>query len=136
MIVDTSALLAIAWHERGHERLLDALGAGGFHVPAPVLIEIDRVAMRRGITNRSAINDFIERLREDGRVGEPFTDEDARIAVAANERFGTGNGRGGTLNLLDLMVYAVAKRMGLPILCTGKDFAATDAAIHPASRID
>ena len=40
----------------------------------------------------------------------------------------------GTLNLLDLMVYAVAKRTERPILCTGKDFTTTDADIHPASR--
>ena len=45
-----------------------------------------------------------------------------------------GNSKGGKLNLLDLMVYAVAKRTGRPILCTGRDFASTDADIHPASR--
>ena len=45
-----------------------------------------------------------------------------------------GNSKGGKLNLLDLMVYAVAKRTGRPILCTGRDFASADADIHPASR--
>jgi ribonuclease VapC len=39
------------------------------------------------------------------------------------------------LNLLDLMVYAVAKERGMPLLCTGNDFATTDLAIHPASRV-
>ncbi len=62
--------------------------------------------------------------------------EDAHLAEAANEAHGTGNHRGGTLNLLDLMVYGMAKRTGRPILCTGRDFAATGIAIHPASRID
>jgi ribonuclease VapC len=38
--------------------------------------------------------------------------------------------------MLDLMVYGMAKTMSLPILCTGKDFSVTDAAVHPASRID
>jgi ribonuclease VapC len=46
----------------------------------------------------------------------------------------SANGRGGRLNLLDLMVYAAARRTGLPILCTGADFAASGAAVHPASR--
>lgn len=36
--------------------------------------------------------------------------------------------------MLDVMVYCLARRLGRPILCTGRDFAATDAAIHPASR--
>ncbi len=37
--------------------------------------------------------------------------------------------------MLDLMVYAIAKTPDLPILCTGTDFSATDARIHPASRV-
>ena len=65
----------------------------------------------------------------------PFTIDHARAAATANFRFGTGNGTGGSLNLLDLMVYGCAKILERPILCTGRDFAATDAAIHPASRI-
>ena len=45
-----------------------------------------------------------------------------------------GNSKGVKLDLLDLMVYAVAGRTGPQILCTGRDFASTDADIHPASR--
>lgn len=59
----------------------------------------------------------------------------ALAAIVGNERYGSGNGSGGLLNLLDLMVYGAAIETGLPILCTGNDFAATDAMIHPASRI-
>lgn len=65
---------------------------------------------------------------------EPFTAEDAEIAGEANRAHGKGNGKGGTLNLLDLMVYAMARRLAEPILCTGRDFAATGIDIHPASR--
>jgi ribonuclease VapC len=67
-----------------------------------------------------------------GRV--PFTNEHARIASAANLRYGKGAGAGGSLNLLDLMVYAVAKERGAPLLCNGNDFGTTDLALHPASR--
>ena len=59
----------------------------------------------------------------------------ARLSVEANIRYGSGNGKGGKLNLLDLMVYAAAKALDMPILCTGYDFMSTDAKIHPASRI-
>lgn len=65
-----------------------------------------------------------------------FDADDAAVAAEANMAHGTGNGRGGSLNLLDLMVYAVARRLGLPILCTGRDFAATGIDLHPASRRD
>jgi ribonuclease VapC len=52
----------------------------------------------------------------------------------AHRLHGLGNGRGGRLNMLDAMVYCGAKRLKRLILCTGRDFASTDAAIHPASR--
>jgi hypothetical protein len=42
---------------------------------------------------------------------------------------------GKALGLLDLMVYAVAKERGEPLLCTGRDFATTDLVTHAASRM-
>lgn len=77
---------------------------------------------------------LLDRLTSDCLHIEPFTPADADLAADAIERHGTGNGRGGTLNPLDLMVYGMAKRTGLSILCTGRDFAQTDIPIHPASR--
>jgi ribonuclease VapC len=65
---------------------------------------------------------------------EPFTAADAEQASRANMEHGVGNGRGGRLNLIDLMVYAVARRLDRPILCTGTDFASTGVAVHPDSR--
>lgn len=65
---------------------------------------------------------------------EPFTAADAELASRANMEHGAGNGRGGRLNLIDLTVYAVARRLDRPILCTGTDFASTGIAIHPNSR--
>lgn len=77
---------------------------------------------------------FLAELMTGGLSVEDFTAADADLAIAANPLYGSGNGHGSRLNMLDLMVYAVAKRTGLPILCTGRDFATTDIAIHPASR--
>ncbi len=59
----------------------------------------------------------------------------ATIAAEAQRRYGKGNGQGGKLNLLDLMVYAVAKQRDEPLLFTGRDFTTTDVEVHPASRI-
>ena len=133
MIVDTSALIAIAADEEGSDLLKDAVESGG-RVPAPALVEFGRVVTARGSREAPAEQAILRQLLVRLEV-EPFTAEDARLAAAANARFGAGNGRGGSLNLLDLMVYSTAKRLSSPILCTGRDFAATDAAIHPASRI-
>lgn len=133
MIVDTSALIAIAAREDGADQLLAALQDGGV-VPAPVLLEFMRVATRGGARGAPAAEAFLrDMLRHELRV-EPFTVGDAELSIRANRDHGRGNGRGGTLNLLDLMVYAVAKRLNLPILCTGGDYAVTGIAIHAASR--
>ncbi|MCA3254166.1 MAG: type II toxin-antitoxin system VapC family toxin [Alphaproteobacteria bacterium] len=135
MIVDTSALMAVARGEPGHEPMLAALLREPGVIPSPVLVEFHRVAARFG--NRLDADD--EGLIEDLLAGpirvEPLSEVAARAAVAANPRFGSGNGHGGKLNLLDLMVYGAAVTSGRPILCTGRDFAATDAEIHPASRL-
>jgi ribonuclease VapC len=132
VIVDTSALVAIAQHEPGSERLAEAIAGGGL-VPAPVLVEFQRVVTDRGAHPAAGAQSVLEQLLVKLAV-EPFTAEDAQIAAAANLEHGAGNRRGGRLNLLDLMVYAVARRTGLPILCTGADFAAAGAPLHPASR--
>lgn len=134
MIVDTSALVALALEEPDSEAIFRVLGLGNYVIPAPVLVELTRVVTGRRAQNHEQIRAFIARLDRQNAKIEPFTEADAHLVLAANEVFGTGNGRGGTLNMLDLMVYAVARRMGLPILCTGKDFSATDAVLHPASR--
>ena len=102
-------------------------------LPTPVYVEYRRVAALSGKKPHPAAERLLTTISQ---AVSPiaFTEEDARLASEANESHGSGDGRGGTLNLLDLMVYAVAKRTGQPILCTGNDFAATDATyIRPAA---
>lgn len=134
MIVDTSALVAILREEEGRESLRDALLVEGGLIPSPVLVELRRVTARSGNRLHPDASELLVSLQAERTTIEPFTAEDADLASAANAQYGTGNGRGGRLNMLDLMVYGMARRMERPILCTGKDFAATDIAIHPASR--
>lgn len=135
MIVDTSALIAIIGGEAGTERLAETLvGEDGF-LPTPVFIEFHRVVSRNRSINQSDANEALGEFLSGRLRLLPFTDEHSQAAVTANLRYGIGSARGGTLNLLNLMVYGCAKVTALPILCTGRDFAATDAAIHPASRV-
>lgn len=135
MIVDTSALIAVFQAEPGFEAIETALLSGGGIIPAPVLVEFARVASTATNEPHPGAEQFLRLVRRKNRV-EPFTPEDADEAVVANPSFGTGNRRGGTLNLLDLMVFGMARRTGLPILCTGRDFAATGISLHPASRLN
>ena len=130
-IVDTSALVAIVKGEPGSPALETALLGGVAGLPAPALVEFERVVGLAGNRPDPRARAMLDAL---GIEILPFTAAAADAAVVASEDFGSGSGRGGPLNLLDLMVYAVAKVDSLAILCTGKDFAATDAVLHPASR--
>jgi ribonuclease VapC len=134
LIVDTSALVAIFKEEDGHVILSRALTHENGFLIAPALVEYFRVTAGFNNIPRPEAVELIEFLRSHRLAVIPFELEDAEVAAAANVIFGSGNGTGGKLNMLDLMVYAAGKVRQLPILCTGRDFSSTDALIHPASR--
>jgi ribonuclease VapC len=136
VIVDTSALVAITREERHAEQLAQALIHGTGIIPAPVIVEFHRVTKILGNALNPVSVRLIETLKARGFTVHPFDETAAQLASAANATYGSGNGTGGKLNMLDLMVYGTAMALDLPILCTGKDFAATDVALHPASRRD
>lgn len=134
MIVDTSALVAILKREKGYNALLEAIGREGGSLPAPALLEYDRVT--RTTPEAEKARALLDLCAEQGLTVVAFTADHARIAADGNARYGKGNGAGGQLNILDLMVYAVAKARGEPLLGVGRDFATTDLIMHPASRLD
>ena len=134
MIVDTSALIAVLTGEDGAARLLDAIESEPALLPAPARVEFLRVASGARLQLGAIAADLLAEWEVGGLTTIPFDAEHARIAAQANGRYGKGMGKGGALNLLDLMVYAVAKERGEPLLCTGKDFAATDLELHAANR--
>lgn len=134
MIIDTSALIAILLDEAGSDELLSAIAEERGAIPAPVRVEFMRVASGLRVQRRADAEDMLSRLARSGCTTLPFTESHASIAVSVEPTYGSGNGNGGGLNLLDLMVYAVAKERREPLLCTGKDFATTDIELHAASR--
>ena len=134
MIVDTSALMAISKREVDYVQLRDAIFDEPGFLPAPVYVEFRRVVTRSPKLREQEALAIVGEFLAGPLVWLPFSAEHAEQAALANQRFGIGVRTGGTLNLLDLMVYACAKVERRPILCTGRDFAATDALIHPASR--
>ena len=114
--------------------MLDALIREDSLLPAPVLVEFARVSAGDGNVPATRAEALVEALLGARATVLPLDAVAARHAVAANEAHGRGNGRGGLLNILDLMVLGCARAVQRPILCTGRDFAAAGARLHPASR--
>ena len=136
MIIDTSALMAIILGEPGWETLRAALTDGPCCIPACVLTELQLVSSGGGENDVRVAEALLETLHAEGMKVASFEFRHAILTNTARVRYGKGNGTGGKLNFGDLMVYAIAKDRGEPLLCTGRDFASTDLVLHPASRID
>lgn len=134
MIVDTSAMIAALLREDGCDAILDALEDEQSFLPAPALAEFWTVACGARLNVGEEATALFAEWQEGGLTVLPFNEDHAMKVREAIPLYGKGNGSGGLLNLLDLMVYAVAKDRGEPLLCTGKDFAATDITLHKASR--
>jgi ribonuclease VapC len=135
VIIDTSALVAASHREQGWEALRDAmLGQSGL-IPAPVIVELYRVTGDQSNLPDPDVVALIDLILSLQIEIASFDGADAQAAITANPLYGSGNHKGGLLNMLELMVYGMSKARGLPILFTGNDFATTDALIHPASRI-
>ena len=134
LVVDTSALIAILKREAGWIELRAAIVGSTVIVPAPVLVEFRVVARLMMVVAPVQIEAFIAEVAASAEI-IAFGERHSAAAVDADRRYGKGGGSGVGLNLLDLMVYGVAKVADLPILCTGNDFAKTDIGIHPASRV-
>jgi ribonuclease VapC len=136
VIVDTSALIAILLGEDDSEPMIWALAKEAARLPAPARLEFFRVASGSRLNLGPQALALLSEWDAGGMETVAFTSVHAALAARANARYGKGNGRGGELNLLDLMVYAVAMERGEPLLFKGRDFAATDVTRHPASSIE
>jgi len=128
MVIDTSALIAIALGEPSREALLDAIESAARRMISSVsLLEAGMVLRARsGEASVPLLYDLIDEL---GAEVEAFDEAQARLAIAAFARFGKGMGHRAQLNFGDCAVYALAGLRGEPVLATGGDFAATDLTV-------
>ena len=130
MIVDTSALLAIAWDEPERSRFQDALEAATSRlISAASFLEAGIVVTRRVGPDAAdgalrVLNELLDQL---GLDIEPVTATQASLALDAYRRFGKGIDPAG-LNFGDLFAYALSKETGQPLLFKGTDFTRTDVA--------
>jgi ribonuclease VapC len=129
MVIDTSALVAIALGESSRQRLLDALESEGSRSISSIsLLEAGIVLRARlGPTALPLLYKLVDEL-----VNEvvPFDVIQARLAISAFERFGKGMGHAAQLTFGDCAVYALAGMRGEPVLATGNDFSATDLTVY------
>lgn len=122
MIIDTSALVAIALREDGWKQLVDALERSRrTRVSSMTLLEL-RIVLTAGVKSGDLADEMLRRYRI-----EPidFTVEHSSEAANAHQRYGRGN-HPARLNFGDCAAYATAKLAGEPLLYVGNDFAQTD----------
>ncbi len=126
MILDSSAVVAVALKEPGHERVLAAMSAApALGIGAPTLVETTIVlAARLGRDARGLVSRLV--LEADVAV-VPFTDAHFGTALDAWLRFGRGR-HPASLNFGDCLAYATARVADEPLLFTGADFSRTDIA--------
>jgi ribonuclease VapC len=124
VIVDTSALVAVALQEPGFDNLIGLLERTPFSgIGTPTLVETGMVlSARLGGDGRNLVSQL---LYEFELVPVPFGDDHWREAIVAFERYGRGR-HPARLNFGDCMSYAVARLAGEPLLFVGDDFRATD----------
>lgn len=124
VVIDTSAAVAIVLSEPGSDDLVDCLES----TVARLMSAASRVELGIVIEARlgSSGADAISRFLRDAEIEIVAVDTDAADrALSAWRRYGKGRHRA-ALNFGDCFAYALAEQTGLPMLCTGDDFAATD----------
>lgn len=129
VVVDTSAVMAILLEEPGAQEVAQAMADAGRRVMSTAtLVEVGIVVESRfGPAGRGIVDQFLR----DAEVDVVELDRyGADRAVDGWRRFGKDRHRAG-LNFGDCFAYGLAVGMGGPVLCTGKDFAATDVAVVP-----
>ncbi|UAL29447.1 type II toxin-antitoxin system VapC family toxin [Nocardioides rotundus] len=124
MIVDSSALVAIAYAEPEAAQLLGVLRtADRRRIAAPTVLESSMVLWR--VAHRVA--DLVGQL--DLEI-VAFDADHLRVAQDAFIRYGRGTGSPARLNFGDCISYALASATGEPLLFKGEDLRHTD--ITPA----
>jgi ribonuclease VapC len=124
MVIDTSALFAIAANEPERETFIELIEADGT-VFCSAVTYVESVMVLTGRSKRLARARIDELLRLFGIEIVPISQALTDAAVDAFDRFGKGRHHA-RLNLADCFSYALAKSRELPLLFKGEDFSNTD----------
>lgn len=130
IVVDASAVIAIADDEEGSAALLERLEAADSRVIAAInFVEVGVILLnRRPELSAADIDAWMRRLDLQVVDGDGL----ARVALDAHLRFGKGR-HPARLNLGDCFAYALARQFDAPLLFKGADFPQTDirSALQP-----
>ena len=125
LVADTSALIAILFGEPERQLFKRTLLEHEPRISAGTLIETLRVVqLGLGPTALVGVDALVE-----ATDAEVVAVEEDQVAVARQAMLDFGKGRArapAVLNFGDLFAYALAKRLDLPLLFKGDDFAQTD----------
>ena len=130
IVVDTSALIAVAKREADWLDHLAALNAADAAAISPINYVEVGILLRRDdfVDDQASLDDWLRFLKvtvcQDVELAGP--------AMAAYLAYGKGF-HPARLNLADVFAYALAKKLDLPLLYKGDDFARTDirSALQP-----
>jgi len=129
MIVETSALMAIALGEPERQAFLERIAEASrpMILATSVLEAVLAVCRRKGIRPREAYEIIVE-LAEELRISiVGFYPDMLPLAIDARRRYGAGKNR---LNMGECLAYAAARHYRAELLYKGDDFALTDVNAH------
>jgi ribonuclease VapC len=124
IVIDTSALFAIAAREKERDIFADILEAEGPSICSAVTY-VETVMVLTGRSKRLARARVDELLRVFTVEIVPVDLSLTEAALDAFDRYGKGRHRA-RLNLADCFSYGLAKSRELPLLFKGQDFLQTD----------
>ena len=125
-VVDTSAAVAVLFGEPGSDGIARKLADSPCVMSAATRVELGIVIeARTGAAGTQLLEEFL------ARVDMQIKPVDARLAddaLVCWRRFGKSRHAAG-LNFGDTFSYALARRMGQPLLFVGDDFSRTDVPV-------
>lgn len=125
MVIDSSVLIAILTEEPSSEHFLRFVqSADRCKISAATFLETGMVLKRDATGKHMTAFENLIRLLPISIVS--ITEEQARIALDAFERYGKGRNHPAGLNFGNCFSYALAKVAGEPLLFKGQDFIHTD----------
>jgi ribonuclease VapC len=127
IVIDTSAVIAIIRAEAEAGRFIDAIAAADTAYMSAVSFQESAMVLA-GRSGDAGGWDVLDDLVRDMDLQVAPHDHD--LSIVAREaflRFGKGR-HPAALNCGDCASYALAKRLGLPLLFKGRDFSRTDIA--------
>ncbi len=125
-VIDTSAIVAVLFGEPGCKEIERRLLESPCLMSAATRVELGIVVeARAGTAGAQLLDELLTRIEvRVEQVDAALADE----ALVCWRRFGKGRHPAG-LNYGDTFSYALARRLGLPLLFVGDDFAQTDVPV-------